>query len=165
MEGLSFTIHGNPSPKGSLTRMPNGGMVGAGTAASRKRQGDWRTDVKQAALQAMGERQPTRDPIRLMVDFMLPYPQSSVRKYQLGWLPCTKKPDIDKLLRALLDPMTGVVWVDDAQVVTTTMNKSYAWDGQTGATVTIDFLDEGFCRRIGESRSILLKAMAAHGVT
>jgi Holliday junction resolvase RusA-like endonuclease len=124
---------------------------------------DWRSDIKHAAMTAMGERKPQPNAIKLMVDFSLPYPQSSVRKYQMGWLPCVKKPDIDKLLRALLDGLTGIVWVDDSQVVCCVVNKAYAWDGSPGAVVTIDYLDDGFLKRLGESRSILLQAMANHG--
>ena len=42
------------------------------------------------------------------------------------------KPDIDKLLRALLDAMTGVVYVDDSQVACIWATKEY---GQTAETV------------------------------
>lgn len=125
---------------------------------------EWRTDIKNAAMAEMGARRPSPLGIRLMVEFALPYPQSSVRKYQLGWLPCLKKPDIDKLLRALLDGLTGIVWVDDSQVIYCTVNKVYAWDGSPGATVTVDFLDDDFLRRVGESRSHLVAAMARAGI-
>lgn len=164
MNGVSFTVHGNPTPKGSYTHMPNGAMLPAGTTNSRKRMADWRADIKHVATDAMGTELPTRDPIRLTVEFALPYPQSSVRKYQLGWLPCTKKPDVDKLLRALMDGLTGIVWVDDSQVIACTVNKVYAWSGQPGAAVTCDFLSEDFCRRWGQSRALLIEAMTRNGV-
>lgn len=31
--------------------------------------------------------------------------------------PATRPPDLDKLTRAVLDALTGIVWVDDRQVV------------------------------------------------
>jgi crossover junction endodeoxyribonuclease RusA len=161
---LSFTIVGNPVSKGSFSRMPNGAMLPAGTANSRKRFGEWRIDVRDAALKVMGERNPSDKAIRLLVEFALPYPTSSVRKYQLGWLPCVKKPDIDKLLRGLMDPMSKIVWKDDSQVIYVIVNKVYAWEGTTGARVTVDFLDEEFMRRAGENRNILLRTMANHGI-
>jgi Holliday junction resolvase RusA-like endonuclease len=36
------------------------------------------------------------------------------------------RPDADKLLRAVLDALTGRVWADDAQVVVATARKRYA---------------------------------------
>jgi Holliday junction resolvase RusA-like endonuclease len=35
-------------------------------------------------------------------------------------------PDLDKLVRAILDSLTGVVWRDDAQVVDIVARKVYA---------------------------------------
>ena len=164
-DSISFRIVGNPTPKGSLTRMPNGAMLQAGTTASRKRFSEWRTDIKDAAVIAMGERSPSKSAIRILVEFALPYPQSSIRKYQMGWWPAVKKPDVDKLLRALMDGLTKVVWYDDSQVIYVTVNKVYAWEGTTGATITIDFLDDEFLKRVGEGRSILLGVMAKHGIS
>jgi crossover junction endodeoxyribonuclease RusA len=161
---ISFQVVGNPTPKGSLTRMPNGAMLPAGTAASRKRFSEWRTDIRDAALVAMGERNPSHSPIRMTCEFALPYPTSSVRKYQMGWLPAVKKPDVDKLLRALMDGLTRVVWHDDSQVIYVTVNKVYAWEGTTGATINIDFLDEEFLRRVGTARNALVAVMAKHGI-
>jgi len=160
---VSFTIHGNPAPKGSFTRMPNGAMLPAGTTASRKKASDWRNDCKNAALLAMGEQPPSPCAVRLLVEFSLSYPVSSVRKYQMGWLPAIKQPDVDKLLRGLFDALTGIVWVDDSQVVYVMVNKNYAWDGDTGAEVFVEFLDETFLRNIGGNRAILKEAMKANG--
>lgn len=41
-----------------------------------------------------------------------------------------RKPDLDKLGRALLDALTGVVFLDDAQVVDLIVRKRYADPGQ-----------------------------------
>ena len=37
----------------------------------------------------------------------------------------TTRPDVDKLERAVLDALTGVLWVDDSQVVRVTHSKAY----------------------------------------
>jgi crossover junction endodeoxyribonuclease RusA len=149
MESVNFHAYGIPMPKGSYTRMPNGAMLPAGTVASRKRFTDWRTDIRMAALAAMGERNPSRNAIRFMCEFQLPYPQSSIRKWQWGWWPHMKQPDIDKLLRALFDALTGIVWADDSQVAFVTMNKVYAWNGKPGVHVVIDFMDDDRLRELG----------------
>jgi crossover junction endodeoxyribonuclease RusA len=46
----------------------------------------------------------------------------------------TKKPDIDKLIRAVLDALKGVAWCDDSQVVSVYASKRY---GQPGCKVEI----------------------------
>lgn len=152
MDSVSFFINGLPTPKGSLTRMPNGAMVPAGTRASRDRMNAWRDDVRSASLDAMGTTDVWNGPVRLLADFLMPYPTSSIRKYQFGWVGHTKKPDIDKLCRALLDPMKGIIWRDDSQVCFAWVNKSYAWDGRIGARVIVDFLDDDFMKAYAESR-------------
>jgi Holliday junction resolvase RusA-like endonuclease len=134
---LSFRVDGVPQSKGSLTRMPGGQMIPAGSNASRQRKANWRTDCKEAALVAMDGHTPLAGPIKLAVRFELPYPTSTIRKWQMGWWPCMKKPDLDKLIRSLLDAFTHIIWVDDNQVTDVTMGKAYAWDGRTGAEVFI----------------------------
>lgn len=159
MDSLSFHVYGLPKPKGSTTRMPNGATLPAGTAASRKAFGEWRTDIRDAALAAMGEREASTTAIRLMCEFQLPYPSSSIRKYQMGWLPHTKKPDVDKLMRALLDACTGIIWKDDSQVCYSMVNKVYAWDGRPGAEVIIDFIDNDTAVAIGRGAERVRQAI------
>jgi len=54
-------------------------------------------------------------------------------------------PDVDKLERALLDALTGLVFADDRQVVATAMLKTYASPlerpGVTGVVVALDDLE------------------------
>jgi Holliday junction resolvase RusA-like endonuclease len=38
----------------------------------------------------------------------------------------TVKPDLTKLLRAVEDALTGVVWRDDSQIIHQVVNKEYA---------------------------------------
>ncbi len=149
MDSVTFHVTGIPAPKGSFTRMPNGAMLPAGTAASRKKGADWRNDIRRTALETMGERLPSRGPIRLMCEFQLPYPVSSIRKYQMGWWPHIKQPDVDKLLRMLFDALTGIVWADDSQIAFVNCNKVYAWNDRPGAHIIVDFLDDEFMQDLG----------------
>ena len=142
---VSFTVRGTPTPKGSTTRMPHGGTIPAGTPASRQRMEQWRNDIRHAAAVAMAERQPFDGGIRLFVEFAL-MPPKSMPKRLVGWNPHTKKPDVDKLLRAICDALTGIVWRDDSQVCIVGINKVYAWDGITGAVVTCETITEQTAR-------------------
>lgn len=99
----------------------------------------------------MNGEPPSLNCIRMMVEFRLAYPKSSIRKYQFGWLPHTKQPDVDKLLRMILDAMTGIVWGDDSQVAFATINKTYAWDNRTGAYVIVDFMSDAAMQSIADA--------------
>jgi crossover junction endodeoxyribonuclease RusA len=150
MESITFHVSGLPTPKGSFTRMPNGAMLPAGTAATRKRGADWRSDIRRAALEAMGDIPPSRGAIRFMCEFQLPYPVSSIRKWQFGWWPHIKQPDVDKLLRMLFDALTGIVWADDSQVSYVTCNKVYAWNDKPGAYIVVDFVDDEWLQELSQ---------------
>ena len=148
MESVNLRIHGIPAPKGSVTHMRNGAYLPAGTAASRMKFSLWKENIASAARLQMGERKPWPGAIRMMAEFQLPVPKSMPAN-QRGWSPHVKRPDWDKLTRALADPLKGIVWVDDSQVCFSTINKVYAWDGQPGAYVVIDFLTHDWCEKFG----------------
>lgn len=147
--GVSFTARGIPMPKGSTTRMPTGAMIPAGTNESRRKMAQWRDDIRAAAKVAMGERPPYAGAIRLFCEFGMPVPKSMPKSKQ-GWLPHTTKPDVDKLFRALSDALTGIAWVDDSQVCVSAINKVYAWDGRTGASVSIEVIEHDAAQRYAE---------------
>lgn len=62
--------------------------------------------------------------VTLYATFYLPRPKSLGRKTP----PHTKKPDLSKLLRAIEDSLTGVVWRDDSQIVCARVYKSYGYE-------------------------------------
>ena len=146
-DSISFAVRGTPTPKGSLTRMPSGAMIPAGTAESRKRMESWRMDIRNEARRAMGERPAISGPVRLFVEFAF-LPPKSIPKRQQGWIMHTKKPDVDKLFRALSDALTGIVWRDDSQVCMSAINKVYAWDGVSGAVVSVEPISDDSARTI-----------------
>ena len=111
------------------------------TDASGKKGREWRADVKATAYEAMQGRSPfARDvPLFLGILFVMPRPGSQLRAngevkdWALLW-PVTK-PDATKLIRSAEDAMTGIVWVDDAQVVLQLVGKRYG--SRIGAEVSI----------------------------
>lgn len=140
--------------------MPNGATLPAGTANSRKKMAQWREDIRHEAKDAMGGMPPFMGPIRLMVEFRLPVPMSSIRKYQWGWLCHTKKPDYDKLARMLSDALTAIVWKDDSQVCFSTINKVYAWEGNTGATIVVEEVSDESAKRFADASAMVRGAIA-----
>ena len=80
-------------------------------------------------------RPPIANPVRLRVSFFLPRPKAMKGE---AAVPHTKKPDVDNLLKAVMDSMTAAgVWKDDALVYVTNAGKWYA-AGKTGAQIIVE---------------------------
>ena len=122
---VSFMVHGVPVPQGSkraLVHRSTGRAVVIEQGGARHR--DWRADVKAAAHDAMVALDDTdwllrpgwvlRGPVGVSICFTVPKPKSAP-KTRRTWP--DRRPDLDKLVRAVLDAITGEVIADDAQVV------------------------------------------------
>ena len=132
MTALTVTVLGEPIPQGSLRAVGRGRMISDNT-----RLRPWRDTVAWHVREDMvSEGVVTFEgPVSLHATFTLPRPKSAPKR---RWAP-DRKPDLDKLLRALLDACTaGGAWSDDAQVVTASASKVYPVDGSLpGVTFTI----------------------------
>jgi crossover junction endodeoxyribonuclease RusA len=116
----AFEATGTPRPQGSLTPWVSAatGKVhvshSGGVAFAR-----WRGIVAATARRAW-DGPPLTGPVGVQMLFRLPRPDGA----EAGTF--TTPPDVDKLSRAVLDALSGVVYVDDAQVVRLTASKVYA---------------------------------------
>lgn len=118
MTTVVITVLGEPIPQGSMRTVARGRII-----SDNARLRPWRDSVTWHVREAMANRPPLGGPLYVRADFVLPRPKSAPK---CRWAP-EKKPDLDKLLRALLDAATtGGAWVDDAQVVAVTATKVYA---------------------------------------
>jgi hypothetical protein len=132
---VSFTVRGVPVPQGSkraLVHRSTGRAVVIEQGGQRHK--DWRADVKAAAGRAMvhlldgqyigpdGCIRLLQGPVGVSICFTVPKPKSAP-KTRRTWP--DKRPDLDKLVRAVLDAITGEVIADDAQVVQLLAGKSY----------------------------------------
>lgn len=117
-----FMIDGIPVPQGSKTAFVVGTRAVV-TDANRGKLKPWRSTVAAAAGAAYSGEQ-LAGPLQMVVQFAFVRPASISAKRRP--LPAVK-PDLDKLLRALLDGITDSgIWRDDSQVVTLLATKVYA---------------------------------------
>ena len=113
---IYFSVDGiKPVPQGSMKiiNRSTGVMIHARAADLAV----YRATVAQTAKKHI--RTPFAGPIALQAGFRLVKGKSVKRD-----LP-TVAPDVDKLLRAVMDALTGVAYLDDAQVVQVTASKQY----------------------------------------
>lgn len=129
---ICFVVPGIARPQGSMKTIPHAKTGRSITLPDNAKTGPWRTEVGWAA-RAAGCR--TADgPVVVVVRAFLPRPRGHYDRH--GALRPTApfapivKPDGDKLMRAVLDALTGVAYRDDAQVVLQALEKLYCAEGQ-----------------------------------
>lgn len=136
---ITFTVEGTPRPQGSKRHVGNGIMV-----ESSKHVANWRSWVRLKASEACQGQMPIVGPVRVNVEFSFDRPKAhSTSKGLRSTAPVFKssKPDIDKLLRAVLDALTAICFVDDSQVVATFCTKKYS-------TAAVTRIEVFACRNI-----------------
>ncbi len=116
---IDFTVAGVPQPQGSAKAFIPKGWNRAVITSDNKKLRPWRQDVSMMAQEAM-KKAPgvpnwhvTDKAVEVACYFYFQKPKSAGRKVTRK----ITKPDIDKLLRGVLDALTGIVFRDDAQVV------------------------------------------------
>jgi crossover junction endodeoxyribonuclease RusA len=118
-------IAGVPAPQGSKRHVGRGIM-----RESSKAVGPWRERIAGELAQLLGEgHEPTRAAVVVNARFVFLRPKSHLRtngepRPSAPRVPATR-PDLDKLMRAVLDAMAGVAFADDGQVVAINAGKEY----------------------------------------
>jgi Holliday junction resolvase RusA-like endonuclease len=145
MSGLTFEVRDVPAPQGSKRHVGHGILV-----ESSKKVKPWREAVRSECVAAMRDTAiswPT-GPIAVIIRFSLPRPKSHYRTGRnAGVLRddapgyCSKRPDVDKLVRSTLDALTAAgLYGDDAQVAVLEVEKRYADPDPVGAVITVSAL-------------------------
>jgi crossover junction endodeoxyribonuclease RusA len=128
---LEFRVFGVAQQMGSKRAFVPKGWSRPIVTDSNRHLKMWQLLVSEATSAAIAqlpaaERQLMRDGVRLSIAFYLPRPQSLPRRVTAH----TKAPDVDKLVRALGDALSGVAFRDDAQIVDLIAMKRYTPDGE-----------------------------------
>jgi len=142
---LSFRVLGVAQPAGSkrafVPRTLNGkpiyknGRIVVNVVDDCKGSKAWKRTVKDAAKMAMiaaGHRSPCDGPVRFVCRVYKQRPKTHFRTGKFADVRrddapefLTTKPDVLKYGRAIEDALTGVVYVDDAQIVRESLSKDY----------------------------------------
>ena len=155
---ISFYVCGDPSPKGSKTAVVRGGravLLDGRRGPARVKYALWKENVATYAQIAMGVvgatagvyaprvYAPLDGALGIEVVFYLPRPKNET-KAQRSRTWHTVRPDADKLLRAVLDPLSKIVITDDARIALVRVEKRYAATPDAiGAQITVIQLQQG----------------------
>ena len=126
-----FTVLGKTATKGSTRSFISRKTGRIVTMADNRNLGSWTQAASWAALQAGAKVVPKPGAVGVSVCFHFLMPKSAKRRDVH-----TVKPDIDKLLRAVLDALTGICYEDDSQVTNVTATKAYGPREQCRVVVT-----------------------------
>ena len=135
---LTIFVPGEPKPQGSKDQFGR---------ESCKLLPAWRNLISILAKQEMAEMPPLDEALEVAITFIFPRPKNhfgtgkkadepkdSAPTYKIS------RPDVDKLIRAVLDAGTGIIWVDDSNVVSVQADKRY--DSPPGAIIMVRRLTE-----------------------
>ena len=110
---VAVFVPGRPVTQGSMRVLSRGRMT-----HDNPRLRGWRKAVGWMARSALGAQPPTDDAVVVRCHFCLAPTRRS------------DAPDLDKLVRAVLDALTGVVFTDDKQVVALDARRTMAWSAR-----------------------------------
>jgi crossover junction endodeoxyribonuclease RusA len=111
---IRFTVHGTPRPQGSKRHVGNGVMI-----ESSKGLKPWRQEVSGTGIALQVQMIPAHVPLEMTLNFYFTKAKSCKHRAM------TKKPDASKLLRAIEDALTGILFYDDSQIIEIHVRKHY----------------------------------------
>lgn len=128
-EGRLFVVKLEPMAQSR----PRFARRGRGVVAYEKKEMKaWRAECSRLIREAFEEEKLIKGPLKIDATFYIKTPKHISSKKKLKEkleaeeIFCSKKPDIDNYLKALLDSMTGIVFKDDGQVVESRARKLYS---------------------------------------
>ncbi len=137
---IHFFVGGEPQPKGSTRAFYVKKLDRVVTTNSNRNTKQWQLRVAMEAQRANECRKVSfYSPDKcygyeVEASFLFQRPKSLPKKTCLN----TKRPDLDKLLRAVLDGLANIIIPDDAQVISISSKKSYAdGSGMPGAEIVV----------------------------
>lgn len=136
---LRFVVYGDVQPTGSKRSVGHRRIIDANPKAA-----DWKRQVAQVVGHAFDGNRLLDGPLRLKLVFYRPRPanhygtgrnqgvvKGSAPKYPVG------RPDVLKLARGVEDALSGILYMDDAQIVSERLTKLYGSPARVEITVTV----------------------------
>ena len=134
MNSVAFLVPGQPVPQGAMRPVVSGGRLRA-VHKDEKRLRPWRDTVAWEAVHARGARSvpfPKPWAVSLYAVFRMRRPQRPKAPWPIV------APDLQHLVRAIEDAMSGILYDDDSQIVHLDARKEYVTPEQVpGVTIVV----------------------------
>lgn len=138
MSTVQFFIPGDPRGKGRPKATSIGGHARVYTDAKTRA---YEAQIAALARQAMAGAAPLSGPAYVEISVRLAPVASASKRARTAMLALeiqpTKKPDLDNVIKAVLDGMNGIVFSDDALVCAMRAEKIYAETAGVRVTVLV----------------------------
>jgi len=143
--GIEFFVEGTPVAKERVKKFFNKN-TGRMWGYTPKKTVDWENIIRKEALKYIHLKYPKDTPLVATIQILVSIPKSfSKKKTEQALddkiLP-TVRPDLDNFLKSALDPLNGILFDDDSQIVELTASKFYS--NTPGINIKIDkIVDKG----------------------
>lgn len=135
---IKWTVIGVPKPKGRPRFFRRGEHVGSYTPQQT------RSFEANVLTQSVGFKpaQPLEQALALTLRFYIPPTKTMMKKKSLKELiegevlPVVVKPDLDNLVKSVVDALNGVFWLDDKQIYELTATKLYSFNPRVDISLT-----------------------------
>jgi len=125
---IEITISGEPVP---MSR-PRVAVRGKFATAYYPKNVQAYKELVRLQVRAQYKKAPLSQPLRVDVRIYRSIQKSGSKRLKMdkqnGVVRPTGKPDVDNYFKAVTDPMNGIVWNDDGQIVEATISKFYSDD-------------------------------------
>ncbi len=132
MKTIRFTVPGEPKAKGRprfRTFTTKQGKT-IGSAYTPKTTASFENRVSLHYLEAVGSAAPVEGPVAMGMSVFLPIPASRPKYWKaeaaMEKVPVIKRPDLDNLVKSVLDALNNVLYKDDSQVFYASQAKFYS---------------------------------------
>jgi Holliday junction resolvase RusA-like endonuclease len=131
MKAITFSVPGDPVPQ-PRARITTRGKFAHAYTPKKHPINDYRKAISQSAIQAMGDAEPTTEPVSVVIDAVFARPKSHMTKRGVkATAPKLPRPDCDNISKGILDSLALIVWLDDTQVQRLVVEKSYGDEART----------------------------------
>ncbi len=126
-------VPGTPTPQGSKRAFVVRGRAVVAESAGQKLK-TWRATIGATIDEQLPTgTEPVTDPVHIKLEFYIAAPKQAPAAHR--WH--RKRPDLDKLIRAVLDELSGRLIVDDSQVASIIATKELERSGRTGVRINL----------------------------
>ena len=123
---ITFCVPGHPQGKGRARSVMRGGHIAHYTPEKTR---SYESIIRGFAYEAMLKAIPFDGPVEVVMSAIFDIPASWPAKKRAaamcGDIKPTKKPDIDNIIKAVVDACNGVVFRDDCQIIKGQYAKAY----------------------------------------